>query len=378
MAKKKSRSPIGERKRAKQSLETPPSEQRPVAPAAIKKAEQAADRPAAVVGVGASAGGLDAFRQWFAAMPSDTGMAFVLIQHLDPNHPSLTAELLSKQTKMPVVQVTDGMHILPNHVFVIPPKTYLTIRGETLHLTEPLERRGLRVPIEINQPPMAMETIRDISNRKRLEQQIAEIAEQERQTLGRELHDTIGQQLSGLSMMVATLKEQVGDGSVHATAIDMLSAIVEQTKQQLRGLARGLVAIPIDAKGLPAALRDLAIEVTQLYKIKCQFDCLDDVALDDDFAATQLFLIAREAANNAARHSHARQIVIELDDHDGLRTSVRDDGRGMPAKTSGASGMGLRIMEHRCGLVGGTLKIEAAPGGGTVVSCRLNRERERA
>ncbi|HEV3417966.1 MAG TPA: PAS domain S-box protein, partial [Pirellulales bacterium] len=233
-------------------------------------------------------------------------------------------------------------------------------------------------PLEINQRPMAMETIRDISERKRLEQQIAEIAEQERQTLGRELHDTLGQQLSGLSMMAATLKEQVGNGSTHATAIANLSEVVEQTKQQLRGLAKGLVAIPIDAHGLRAALRDLAVEVTQFYKIECQFDCLDEVALDDDFAATQLFLIAREAANNAARHSQSRQIVIHLENQDGLRISVRDDGRGMPTKNGGSSGMGLRIMQHRCGLIAGTLKIEAAPGGGTIVSCHLNRERKGA
>ncbi len=102
----------------------------------------------AVVGLGASAGGLEAFKQFFTAMPAESGLAFVLIQHLDPTHISLTDELLSKHTKMRVVQVTDEMCVEPNHVYVIPPNRYLAISGEKLHLTEPLERRGLRVPID--------------------------------------------------------------------------------------------------------------------------------------------------------------------------------------------------------------------------------------
>ena len=81
-------------------------------------------------------------------MPDDTDMAFVLIQHLDPTHESLTAELLGKHTRMSVVQVTDEMRVEPNHVYVIPPKKYLTISGETLQLTEQVERRGVRVPID--------------------------------------------------------------------------------------------------------------------------------------------------------------------------------------------------------------------------------------
>ncbi len=102
----------------------------------------------AVVGIGASAGGLEAFKHFFAAMPPDSGMAFVLIQHLDPTHQSLTAELLGNHTAMPVVEVADEMRVEPNRVYVIPPNAYLTISGETLHLSEPTERRGLRVPID--------------------------------------------------------------------------------------------------------------------------------------------------------------------------------------------------------------------------------------
>ncbi|HEV3418293.1 MAG TPA: chemotaxis protein CheB, partial [Pirellulales bacterium] len=148
MATKKQPAPTPAEKRSRGSRKTPKA----AGPAARAAPEQhdakAADHASAAVGIGASAGGLDAFKRLFNAMPADTGMAFVLIQHLDPNHPSLTAELLSKQTTMPVVQATDGMRVLPNHVCVIPPNKYLAISGGTLRLSEPLERRGLRLPID--------------------------------------------------------------------------------------------------------------------------------------------------------------------------------------------------------------------------------------
>ena len=102
----------------------------------------------AVVGLGASAGGLDAFKRFFTEMPPDCGMAFVLIQHLDPTHESLTGDLLAKYTTMNVEQVEDRMPVEANHVYVIPPNRYLAVRRGELHLTAPIERRGMRMPID--------------------------------------------------------------------------------------------------------------------------------------------------------------------------------------------------------------------------------------
>jgi len=101
-----------------------------------------------VVGIGASAGGLEALRNLFRGMPTNTGVAFVLVQHLDPTHESLMADLLTKYTEIPVVQVTDGMRVECNRIHVIPPNTALTIAGGVLHLSEPTARRGMRMPID--------------------------------------------------------------------------------------------------------------------------------------------------------------------------------------------------------------------------------------
>ena len=101
-----------------------------------------------IVGIGASAGGLGVFRRFFQAMAVDSDMAFVLIQHLDPSHESLTAGLLARYTRMPVVQVQDRMGVEPNHVYVIPPNKYMSVAGNVLRLSEPVLVHGLRMSID--------------------------------------------------------------------------------------------------------------------------------------------------------------------------------------------------------------------------------------
>jgi two-component system, chemotaxis family, CheB/CheR fusion protein len=102
-----------------------------------------------IVGIGASAGGLEALEQFFTNMPSGNGMAFVVIQHLDPNHKGILPELLQRTTEMNVIQVTDHLQLKPNHVYVIPPNKSMSVLNGYLHLFEPTETRGLRLPIDI-------------------------------------------------------------------------------------------------------------------------------------------------------------------------------------------------------------------------------------
>jgi two-component system, chemotaxis family, CheB/CheR fusion protein len=101
-----------------------------------------------VVGIGASAGGLDAFRQLLSNLPADTGMAFVLIQHLEPNQKSLLSEILSRETTMPVVEVQQDMAVEPNCIYVIPPSTKMVILQGLLHLTPRNKAQGVAMPID--------------------------------------------------------------------------------------------------------------------------------------------------------------------------------------------------------------------------------------
>jgi len=101
-----------------------------------------------IVGIGASAGGLEAIEQFLSGVPVDSGMAFVVVQHLDPNHKGMLCELLQRATPMPVQQITERMPVQPNQVHVIPPGFDLSILHGVLHLLEPAEPRGLRLPID--------------------------------------------------------------------------------------------------------------------------------------------------------------------------------------------------------------------------------------
>jgi len=117
-----------------------------------KRADESSDRAAPttfpIVGVGASAGGLEAFTQLLQHLPPDTGMAFVLVQHLDPHHDSALPELLARETPMPVLEVADGVQVEPNHIYVIPPNANLAILHGVLHLMPRSEARGAHLSID--------------------------------------------------------------------------------------------------------------------------------------------------------------------------------------------------------------------------------------
>ncbi|MBA4320412.1 MAG: chemotaxis protein CheB, partial [Flavobacterium sp.] len=102
-----------------------------------------------IVGIGTSAGGLETLEQFFTKMPVNTGMAFVIVQHLDPNHVGMMPELLQRMTKMTVTQVTDCLKVKPNCVYIIPPNKSMSILNGTLHLFAPIETHGIRLPIDI-------------------------------------------------------------------------------------------------------------------------------------------------------------------------------------------------------------------------------------
>jgi two-component system CheB/CheR fusion protein len=110
-----------------------------------------------VVAIGASSGGLEACTRLLDALPRPTGMAFVLVQHLDPTHPSLLVELLSEHTALTVLQAENGMIVVPEHLYVIPPGVYLSISGGSLRLSSPPVPRGARLPFDFLLQSLAAE-----------------------------------------------------------------------------------------------------------------------------------------------------------------------------------------------------------------------------
>src|SRR5688500_4945283 len=135
--------------RPRKKVDEPPAPVAVATQAPVEGALPVPQNPFPIVGVGASAGGLDAFRKFLKALPADTGMAYVLVQHLDARHESILADLLSKTTRMPVAEVKGDEKVEPDHVYVIPPPYDIAITDGTLKLVPRTQTGGQHMPIDL-------------------------------------------------------------------------------------------------------------------------------------------------------------------------------------------------------------------------------------
>jgi signal transduction histidine kinase len=210
-----------------------------------------------------------------------------------------------------------------------------------------------------------------VIERHRLESYIADATTEQQSELGRELHDSVSQVLTGVSMMAETLRQELrGETSPHADLAAKLVRYLNEAQQRVRQVSRGLLPLEPDARGLMKALERLARQFRDMYDVPCCFQC-DKPVLVTEYE-TQLYYIAREAAHNAAKHASARVIVIRLEeDARALRLIIEDDGRGMCASARTTAGMGLSIMRHRAHAIGADLDVVSDEYHGTTVTCTL-------
>jgi two-component system CheB/CheR fusion protein len=223
--------------------------------------------------------------------------------------------------------------------------------------------------------PRLLEVMRNIGTqvgrvieREEMRERMMDLAVEEQRSLGEELHDTLSQQIHGLSMVAQSLAATFPPDERLRALVDGLN----DTHRQIRVLASGLVPVHIEAGGLVGALREMAREWERMYGTACSFDDAAGVAPGDQRVATALYRIAREAARNAVIHGQARHIEMRLrPTPTGVELEVRDDGCGMAEVPVRGPGMGLQIMRHRADLVGGTLDISSSPETGTTVRCTI-------
>jgi len=212
--------------------------------------------------------------------------------------------------------------------------------------------------------------IMDLSTQQKLQREILAIPAREQQRIGEELHDGLGQQLTGLSMLAQSLLNKASKPE-HELASQIANGLHEALTQ-LRALSRGMVPIQIYADGFMISLQEITETIQQQSKIPIKLQIDDVVLLFDDDTATHLYRIVQESLNNAVKHADASQINVSLcveNDH-GLLEIV-DDGIGIPLNLSGSTGLGLNIMKHRCGLFDGEITINPAGKNGTQVRCRF-------
>lgn len=211
----------------------------------------------------------------------------------------------------------------------------------------------------------------DVTDRKRLEKQVLEISAREQIRIGQDLHDRLGQHLTGIGFKGQLLAQELAERNLpEADTAAMIVELVSEAITQTRNLARGLYPVQIEADGLMTALHELAAQVEHVYDVACRFVCEEPVLVYDNAAATHLYRIAQEAANNAVKHGKPTAVEIGLaPEGETVLLTIRDDGLGITPGAELNEGLGLSIMGYRARMLDGSLAVAPRPEGGTLVTC---------
>ncbi len=227
------------------------------------------------------------------------------------------------------------------------------------------------LPASDGTPSYIIATGIDVTERELLERALLEVSAREQRRIGQDLHDGLGQHLTGIAFMAKVHEAKLAEKEIpHATDAAKIVKLVNEAIHKTRELARGLLPVVSDAQGLMSALQLWAAEVEDLFGISCRFECATEVLIHDDAMATHLYHIAQEAVNNAIKHGRTRNVLISLSAENGWGTLlISDDGSGIPDDRSASRGMGLHIMSYRAGMIGGRLEVRRNTTRGTCVSC---------
>jgi signal transduction histidine kinase len=217
---------------------------------------------------------------------------------------------------------------------------------------------------------------RDMSARKQMEKQVAEISDREQRRIGQDLHDSLCQHLVSIAFASELLRDKLERYRMaEAAQAEVIAEMVNEGISQARNLARGLYPVRLEVDGLASALEELAASVQTRNNVTCHFSSEERVLIYDEVAGNNLYRIAQESVNNAIKHGRCKNISIGLGAVDEEVTlTIKDDGVGFPADLDGSAGMGLNIMNYRAKMIGASLDIRRGAGGGTIVLCSFHNE----
>jgi signal transduction histidine kinase len=214
-----------------------------------------------------------------------------------------------------------------------------------------------------------------ITERKRLEHELLEITEKERRRIGLDLHDDLGQRLSGIALMIKGLELKLAkqDAAISKEA-GKIHLLVQQAMNHASDLAHDLATLDRKGSDLPAALNDLAEHARKLFDITCRFKVDGEIPPLEPHTVGELYKIAQEAVTNAIKHGKAKKVGISLTNgSDQVILTIQNDGRPFPDLNSQNTGMGLRIMNYRASLIGASLEVKGITKG-TRVTCSMPLE----
>jgi len=205
-----------------------------------------------------------------------------------------------------------------------------------------------------------------------LQRELLEITDTEQRRIGHDLHDGLGQHLTGIAFMSKLLEQRLASKAITETEdARKIAGLVNKAIGWTRDLARGLAPVDLDRdEGLDSALKQLTEATSELYGAHCRFETVGTEPFRNPPVAIHLYRIAQEALNNAIKHGRPHNVVVRLTRRGGeIRISVEDDGIGFDPISVRSGGMGLRIMRYRAKMISGKLEVRRREGGGTVVSC---------
>jgi signal transduction histidine kinase/CheY-like chemotaxis protein len=234
-----------------------------------------------------------------------------------------------------------------------------------------LEIRVLQRTAELKTANARLEAA--IAERKRLEHELLEITEKERRRIGLDLHDDLGQKLSGIALMTKGLENRlVKLKVVEAKEAAKIHVLLQQTMSHASDVAHDLATLDFKENDLPGALSGLAEHVKDLFEISCRFKAEGIIPPIEPATVGQLYKIAQEAVTNAIKHGKAKKVAINLSNGaDKLVLTIQNDGLPFPDLRGESAGMGLRIMNYRASLIGASLDVKGAGAHGTRVTCSV-------
>jgi signal transduction histidine kinase len=219
--------------------------------------------------------------------------------------------------------------------------------------------------VRIGNECLTLVMMRDLTHRRSVERQVLDATEQLQRQIGRDLHDGLGQLLTGTAFLAKGLL--INLAHEHHPQAQRLVELITLAIARVRSLARGLSPIPVEARSLESALRSTLGDASDLLGVRCELKLVDFIDDAPPAAITQLCLIAREAITNAVRHGHAQNIVVRLSRY-GVHSmlSVEDDGIGIGDLAKTLDGVGLRSMRYRAKMIDGKLDVVRTRGGTTI------------
>jgi signal transduction histidine kinase len=286
----------------------------------------------------------------------------------DGSGPALVAELQrDRGTPVPFVVVTgQGDEKVAVEVMKQGALDYVMKDTSLLDLLPTVVKRALKVVAQSRALAAAQ------AEHRRLEREIVAASERERFSIGADLHDGLGQQLTALELMCTAMKEDLAQQPILAQRLAVMGKLLREAIAQTRFLARGLVPVDDKPDALQNGLAELVEEINALGRVRCVFDSPEPIAITNSVVAGHLYRIAQEAVNNAVKHARGRTVTIRLLATDGgLELTVIDDGVGISKTRGTRNGLGLGVMQHRANVIDGTLTITSKRGEGVVVRCQV-------